>query len=572
MYLKSLILLKGNDEVIREISFHAGLNLIVDETPVEGEKLTGNNVGKTTVLALIDFCLGGSSKNIYTDPENRRTEYALVKNFLIEKEVRVILTLVESLDEEKSGTIQIERNFLSRKSTIRKINDIPRTESEFDDELTNLLFPGQIGKKPTYRQIISHNIRYKDLSIQNTLKTLDRYTSDAEYETLHLFMLGCDVSDGETKQNLISQIKIENKFHSRLEQQQTKSAYETALALLNQDIRRLNARKSRLGLSESFEEDIDTINTVKYKINFVSAEINELSLRQSVIQEAQKELDSGSTQIDHNQLQQIYSQATTHLDSVQKSFKELVNFHNRMIEEKVKYITKELPEIAKRIASKREMLNRLLEEERRLSIAIAQGTSFSELEKLVAELNEKHQKKGELEKTINQLNEVEDTLSELNRRLEEIDNNLFSNVFESQLKAQLNKFNTYFAAVSERLYEEQYALKVDPITKKGQRIYKFSSFNTNFSSGKKQGEISCFDIAYTLFADDEEIPCLHFLLNDKKELMHNNQLVNIAKLVVEKNIQFVAAILKDKLPSELNDDSYFIVKLSPNEKLFKIES
>ncbi|WP_407267705.1 hypothetical protein [Tenacibaculum maritimum] len=33
--------------------------------------------------------------------------------------------------------------------------------------------------------------------------------------------------------------------------------------------------------------------------------------------------------------------------------------------------------------------------------------------------------------------------------------------------------------------------------KKGQRVYKFSAFNLNFSSGKKQGEISCFDIAYT---------------------------------------------------------------------------
>ena len=88
----------------------------------------------------------------------------------------------------------------------------------------------------------------------------------------------------------------------------------------------------------------------------------------------------------------------------------------------------------------------------------------------------------------------------------------------------------------------------------GQRLYKFSSFNTNFSSGKKQGEITCFDIAYTLFADEEEIPCYHFLLNDKKELMHDNQLTKIAQLVEreQKHVQFVASILKDKLPPELD--------------------
>ena len=95
---------------------------------------------------------------------------------------------------------------------------------------------------------------------------------------------------------------------------------------------------------------------------------------------------------------------------------------------------------------------------------------------------------------------------------------------------------------------------------------------TNLSSGKKQGEISCFDIAYTLFADEENIPCLHFLLNDKKELMHDNQLVKIADFVNKNNIQFVASILKDKLPVELNDEKYFVVKLSQSDKLFRVEN
>ena len=64
---------------------------------------------------------------------------------------------------------------------------------------------------------------------------------------------------------------------------------------------------------------------------------------------------------------------------------------------------------------------------------------------------------------------------------------------------------------------------------KGQSVYKFYIIGTNLSSGKKEGEISCFDIAYTLFADQESIPCLHFILDDKKELMHDNQLVKLAK-------------------------------------------
>ena len=98
--------------------------------------------------------------------------------------------------------------------------------------MTELLFPGQYGKKPTFRQIISHNIRYKDQSLSNTLKTLDRYTSDAEYETLYLFLLGCDFDQGDAKQELLTQLRLEQTFKGRLEKDQTKSAYETALAIL----------------------------------------------------------------------------------------------------------------------------------------------------------------------------------------------------------------------------------------------------------------------------------------------------------------------------------------------------
>lgn len=191
---------------------------------------------------------------------------------------------------------------------------------------------------------------------------------------------------------------------------------------------------------------------------------------------------------------------------------------------------------------------------------------------MIVDLNIKYQKKGGYENTLRQLNLVELKLDELNDDLVKIDDELFSDEFSWKIKEQLNKFNKYFSYVSNELYNEKYALKVDTKRVKGRRLYEFTAFNLNFSSGKKQGEISCFDIAYTLFADEENIPCMHFLLNDKKELMHGNQLIKIAHLVNTKGIQFVASILKDKLPEELNRDEYVILKLSQDDKLFRIES
>lgn len=568
MFIKSLTI-SSDQGIIRKIPFRKGINLIVDES---AEQITGNNVGKTTVLKLVDFCLGANPKNIYVDPETKRNEYTLVKEFLIDNKVIITLVLVENLDYDDANQIIIERNFLSRTKMIRRVHGEDLTEDEFEKKLLTLIFPEHFAEKPTFRQIISHNIRYKDESINNTLKTLDKYTTDAEYETLYLFLFGCDFTQGNSKQEILLSLKQEESYKNRLEKQQTKTAYEASLSLIYNEIEELNKKKTNLNLNENFETDLDHLNDLKYKINRTSSGISKLNIRKDLIKEADVELKSNISRIDVNQLKLVYQQATSQISSIQKTFEDLFQYHNQMITEKIKFITKELPSLESKIKSKSVYLNKLLNEESNLSNVISKSDTYEELESLISELNDKHRKKGEYENIVQQLEEVEKNIKEYSTQLDEIDNELFSNDFEQAVKNQLNKFNKHFASISTILYNEQYALKPDIITnKKNQRLYKFSAFNTNFSSGKKQGEISCFDIAYTLFADEENISCLHFLLNDKKELMHDNQLVRIAELVNRNNIQFVASILKDKLPEELNNDNYFIVKLSQEDKLFRIE-
>ena len=65
---------------------------------------------------------------------------------------------------------------------------------------------------------------------------------------------------------------------------------------------------------------------------------------------------------------------------------------------------------------------------------------------------------------------------------------------------------------------------------------------------------------------------MHFILNDKKELMHDNQLVKLADISNRENIQFVASILEDKLPETLKNEDYYVVRLSQGDKLFRIEN
>jgi len=571
MFIKRLII-SSPTEIIRDIEFRSGLNLIIDDTPVDDSKSTGNNVGKTTVLKLIDFCLGAKANIIYTDTENKKEVYGVVKDFLIDEEIKITLILTENLDDSEAKQLEIQRNFLTHKKAVRKINGKAIPDKDFENELEQCIMPEKEAEKPTFRQIISHNIRYKDENINNTLKTLDKFSTDIEYETLYLYLLGCTFNEGAKKQALVAQINQEETFKERLEKKQTKTTYEIALALVDDEIEALNVKKSSFNLNETLEQDLELLNSTKYKINKISSQISKLEIRKNLIQESVVELKQSISRIDLQQLQLLYNEVTTNISGIQKTFEDLVAYHNNMVVEKVKYISQDLPELSQKLKTSREELAMFLKEEKELTEKVAKSDSFEELEKIIFELNEKYRVKGEYESIIFQLNEVEENINELNNKIKSIDKYLFSGDFEMLLKEQVKKFNKLFSSISQELYGEKYALTFKKMTnKKGQQFYKFNAFNANMSSGKKQGEILCFDLAYLLFADEEQLPCLHFLLNDKKELMHDNQLVKVADFVQSQNIQLVISILKDKLPTTVLDKAHIAVELSQKNKLFKIE-
>ncbi len=572
MFMKKLII-SSPSEIIREIDFCSGLNLIIDDTPVEDTKSTGNNVGKTTVLKLVDFCLGAKGSIIYTDTENKKETYDVVKNFLVDEEIEIKLILTENLNDPNAKQLEIQRNFLQRKKAVRKINGKVILDKDFEDELEKNIMPDKDAEKPTFRQIISHNIRYKDDSINNTLKTLDKFTSDVEYETLYLYLLGCSFNEGAKKQALVTKINQEKTFRERLEKKQTKTTYEIALDLVDDEINALNGKKASFNLNETLEEDLEQLNIVKYNINRTSALISKLEIRKNLIEESRRDLEQSISHIDLQQLRLLYEEAAENISGIQKTFEDLVAFHNNMVIEKVKYISQDLPELIQKLKDTQEELSLLLRQEKELTDKVAKGDSFEELEKIIFELNEKYRLKGEYESIISQLNEVEENIDTLNEQIGNIDHYLFSGDFEILLKEQVKKFNKIFSNISQELYGEKYALTFKKeINKKEQQFYKFNAFNANMSSGKKQGEILCFDLAYLLFADEEQLPCLHFLINDKKELMHDNQLIKVAEFVQNKNIQLVISILKDKLPVAVLDKAHIAVELSQQEKLFRIEN
>ncbi len=566
MFLNKLFIF-NEDVVVREISFHKGINLIVDETTEKDPTKSGNNVGKTTVLRLIDYCLGSGGKNIYHDEEFKNHTNIEVEKFLTENNIIIQLNLVESLDDGSSNTIVIRRNFLKYGAKIQTINDKPyKNDKIFQHTLKELIFSSD-KDKPTFKQIISKNIRDEKNRLSHTLRVLNPYTSNDEYEALYLFWLGLDLDFASRKQTLFQEIKIEENLQKRLKKESTIPQLEQYLIILSRNIEELESKKSAFNLNENYEEELNQLNQTKIQLNNISTEIGRLELRKELIIESKEDLEADLANIDINKVKSLYNKAQSLIPDLQKTFEETLSFHNQMIKEKLKFITKEIPDIDKELKALKSNTNELLKTERFLSSKLTKSGAVKELQAIITALNDEYEKKGKYEE---QKRMWETSLQKVKNKTEELDKiNEGIEAKDDLIKSRIETFNKYFSNISKKLYNEQFVLTPE-INEKGYSL-EISSIDGNPGTGKKKGEILSFDLAYIQFAEELDIKHLSFVLHDQIENVHENQISLLLNEVVENmNCQIVLSVLRDKLPSTIPVKDFEIISLSQDDKLFRI--
>jgi len=566
MFLKELNIHNG-DSLIRSITFHKGINLIIDETKTSDKKESGNNVGKTTVLRLIDFCLGGKGKNIYKDPEfKEKGSNSQIENFLKNNNIIISLIIKEDLDIETSDEIIIRRNFLSHRNKIQEINGEYFNNENFLKELKKIVFKST-APKPTFRQIIAKNIRDEKSRLINTIKVLHPTTKQEEYEALYFFWLGIPIDKSERKQQLLSLIKLEKDLQRRLKREHNLSQIEQSLIIINRSIEELEKKKKNFNLNENYEEDLSKLNSIKSKINSLSTQIGQLELRKELIIESKEELEKEIANINVEQIKVLYKEAKLLIPDIQKTFEETLKFHNEMLEEKKSFILKELPNIEDKILLLRRNVSTLIIQEKEISSSLQKTGAFDELERIISELNKFYEQKGNFEEQKRLWEQSITNIKNYQAELENIDKVILSK--EDLFKERITSFNIYFSGISQKLYGEQFVLSYD----KNERGYELniSTISGNPGTGKKKGQIAAFDLAYIQFADEIGIECLHFILHDQIENIHDNQITSLLNEIVSNiNCQYVLPVLRDKLPDDINIKQYKALSLSQQDKLFKV--
>ncbi|TKC01729.1 DUF2326 domain-containing protein [Pedobacter cryotolerans] len=565
MFLKQVII-QNKNSIIRDISFHKGINLIVDETPVgSSQQATGNNVGKTTVLRLVDYCFGADGKNIYQDTEFGKQPNTTIENFLKNNEIIITVVMVDNLSDPKEEVF-IRKNFLARNKKLQEINGDNITDNKvFDKKLKEVIFKSEVDK-PTFKQIISKNIRDEKNKMANIVKVLNSFTRIEEYEALYLFWLGINTDSHNQKELLSKEKTREENFQKRLKKDGELSLIEQQLILLNTKIEELNLRKNKFNLNENYAADVDKLNDVKSKLNRSATELSRLEIRKDLIIESKEDLEKEYTQIDTTQIKSLYEKAKSLISNIQVSFEDTVKFHNDLISEKLEYITKELPEIDQQIRKIKSEIIFHRKEEDTLTERLNKSALVEDFEKTILDLNKQFERKGNLEEQKRLWIYSQEKLADIDKDLNAINQGISSK--DSQIQNRITEFNKYFSVMSSRLYGETYLLS----SQKNEKGYELivTNLEGNPSTGKKKGQIAAFDFAYIEFADKLDVECLHFIMHDQLETIHDNQLNTIVEVANSINGQYIVPILRDKIPSNIDISEFEVLSLSQDDKLFRV--
>jgi len=563
MFLKSLLIHNDNN-LIREISFHKGINLIVDETKSQNKTDSGNSVGKTTVLRLIDFCLDGKGENIIKDPEFKDSNLK-VEHFLKNNNILITLTLIEDINDDSSRKIIIERNFLSYSKKIQKINGETLDNDKFSLMLNQLIFKTD-AKQPTFKQLKSKNIRDEKNKLVHTIRVLPQnIITDVAYEALHLFWFGIDIDSSKDK--LVRDKNIEERLQTRLRKESNLSQINQSLIIINKAIEELTKKKNLFNLNEKYENDLNSLNLTKFEINKISSNLSRLELRKELIIESKIDLEKDIADIDTVQIKRMYQKAKSFIPNIQRTFEDILNFHNGMIQQKIHFITEELPQLEKYIFENNRTLTSLLIQEKRVSESLNKSGAIEDLQIIINDLNSYFEKKGNFEEQKRLWEKTNENLKTISDKLEEINKKIYSK--DELIQKRIEEFNVYFSDISSRLDGVHSLLSAD----NSNGIYKFKIGNIegNPGTGSKKSQMASFDLAYIKFADALDIPCLHFVLQDQIENVHSNQITNLlTEIVDEVNCQYVLPVLRDKLPNNINISQFEILSLSQENKLFKI--
>lgn len=567
MLLKKLIVRKTMPQtiVIREIDFNLnGLNLIVDDTKKVANE-SGNSVGKTTVIRIIDLCLGGNTISAIYKDKDTDTENNEIKKLLNAHKVEAELIVLDG-DDEYSITREL---FIRGK---KSINGTSYNKDDFNAKLKEIFFDS-IEEKPTFRQLIPRFIRLEETQLDNVINYL-KMTTKESYEAIYLFLLSIEEKSLLSKKNILEEElrmhKTKLDYYRKDNNIPSIDHLEQSLKLVNKDLEAWTKKRKELDYLDTYKTELNKRYEISQQLDEINQEIEFVMFDKSLIEKSIKKIMSEKNDIDISRIKTLYSEAQKYNDKLDKTFQDVLRFHNSMIENRIKFIKPQLNLKIEKLEKLKVSRDELLLKKQKISIDLVDEGLLNELELLNREIDELNIQKGEFLNSIDILNNALEDITNLEKQIDDLRKLMDS---ENQ-DIGIGKFNEFFSKYSEKLYGEKYVFVYNKDWRniKNGKPFTIGNLNGNIGTGKKRGLIIAFDLAYLSYVDELNLKSPKFIIHDKLENTHINQLDTIFKLSKDIKGQYIVPILRERVSSidqSLIEEAK-IIELSENDKFFRI--
>lgn len=547
MRLVGLRIAKSTDgTVIRDIRLkRTGLSLVIDRDSKQGE--SGNNLGKTTFVKLIDVALGASSpKIVYKNEEG--AESGTLKKFINGNKVYAELKV-----EKRNGETVLLRRDLFEKGKCYIDGKSCKSRDEYNIELKKLVFPGD-EESVTFRELIPLFVRHGK-KLNTVFRYLDNYSSEDKYILCYRALLSLQKKDDVGLRQTVKEKTDENKAILKKAGVADLSGLERKIS---ESVKMLHDLSSKMKSDEvvvGFSGEKRNADLAK-RVDELSSEVSETELEIGIFESKIENERLSVSPVDMEALEILYGEVSSLLP-LKADFDGLVRFHEKMVNSRIDRYKAKIAVLKEKLEEKKKELRAAKKEyadgfvDYKYGLNEATNPSFEEVVDLRSAINMLNAQKARYVGNMDVIEKAKQSLSQIAVQTND----------DGRKKEIVREF---FAKASERLLGTGNNIE---FTDSGFPVRLEAEDN---GDGNLKILIACFAYALNALYETLNLDRPAFLVEDALEnasLKYLRELIDFSK---EHEMQLVIPILYDRVQSLGVSDEDVVLYLSKGDRLFRI--
>ncbi|MDF4307245.1 hypothetical protein ACEV9B_21475 [Vibrio parahaemolyticus] len=563
MQLIKLIVRDGSN-VIRECDFNSGLNIVTNV----GEH--GNQVGKSTVLRIINFCLGSNGVSIWNDPESKQVNDDIY-NYVTKGGVYFELSL--KLSAESDDITNIVRTIEKPKSRLKRISWINEekytSQKAFELAIQNTLNVSY--SKPNYKTLKNRLFRVRKEVASSPLKYDNIYTSDDDYRVIYSYLFGFSAHD---------KIKLEYKYKVDLKSLDSReialkngkdiSEYHLDIENCQRLISKLRSQEKMFDFSSVHTDKLKELTQIREGISSSSSNLYNLETQRDFSKRTIEQYIDKKTEVDVALLSSIYNEASEIIPDLTKSFSDVVKFHNKMLENKINFTNSQVEVISSAIDKESECLNVLLSKEKLVLKELVNEEHLAGFFMIEDKIQKESIELGKLQYVVDEVKLIQLEREGINKKLKAIRSHIQSSKLE--LENNLILFNSCFETLNKKLFDIDNISFTAVFNDDNSLTFKILNQEKILGDGAPRALSMSTDLAFVVYAKKKGLKLPYVTLQDYLDAIDEDKLAILAQWADKNNVQVVISVLNDKLaqlPEALKSKSIKF-ELSKESKFFKV--